>query len=445
MVAVLCLAILIASFLCAPSAPLSGDDGSACAILLPFPPCSRIPRPALPRHPWEPRVSALRLSGGSGIGEPRYAWDQTPEEVQLYIFHDGIGGLWREDQGTCVLTVSNSSVAFRFREEGGAQWLLDLPLCFAVDATASHYKVRKDRISVKLRKATPGAIWPALRQVDRMTLEDVPPLPESFRAPPEPGPATTVDAKQTDHSEAVLGTNGCAREAKEAGVGPELTAISDSDKLQVMATERRALEKLLVAAKTGELEELQQMVGTLAQANSVDAQRILDGHRDGNERGVIHLAASTGQLEVLQWALRAGADFGLRDAHGQTAFFIAAANGHLRCVQMLGTETEVDVDAHDSSTEATALHHAAGNGDEDMLMQLLQMGADINANSQLGPAIQWASMSEHSNTVSFLVSNGADPNVRALPTPQVDRNLPPPLVMSGEGLEFRVSGLGCKV
>jgi len=364
----------------------------------------------------------LRLHGGCAGGEPRHAWDQTPEEVQLYVFHDGIGEAWHEDDGTCALAISNSSVAFSFREQGGARWCLDLVLYAEIDPAASYYKVRKDRVSIKLRKGSKGAVWPTLRRVDVMTMDQFPTLPESFRTPKDAPPRAAVLPLPLAQN-APPDTGG-------QGGGPEWEKLGDSDKVSIMAAERKTLEKLLEAAKMGEVAELKAQVDAIAALNKLDTRQVLNGYLDGNKRGVAHMAASTGQREVLLWAHNAGADFAQCDVHGQSPFFIAAANGHVRSVEAIAALAPEDVDLHDLSSNATALHHAAGNGNAAMVELLLDFGADINANSHLGPAIQWASMSDHRGIVLLLVGRGADPNVCAQRTPGVDRNLPPPLVMS---------------
>ena len=306
------------------------------------------------------------------------------------------------------MAIGTSSVVFTFAAEGPVSLSLNIKLYQAVDPAASFYKVRKDRISIKLRKASPGAIWPSLRQVDEMTLEQVPPLPESFRAPKEDS-APAADARATGH-------------------GKQWDEMGDGAKMNVMAAERKTLEKLLSAAKMGDLQELRDTVDAIAAERALDARQILDEYRDGNGRGVVHHAASAGQTGVLTWAQHAGTGMQRRDAHGQSAFFIAAANGHHRCVEALCARIDVDADinAHDASTGATALHHSAGNGDLEMMQLLLRQGADVNANSQLGAAIQWAAMSDHRSAVKLLMEHGADPNVCAEVLPGDDRRLPPP-------------------
>ena len=168
--------------------------------------------------------------------EVRHAWDQTPEEVQVYIFHDNIGETWREDREECAVTISNSSVEFRFGEEGRVPLFLSMHLYQAVDAAASYYKVRKDRISIKLRKAFPGAIWPTLRAFDVMTLDEVPTLPESFKAPKEEPCAAD------------------ARRGAPKGNPEDWDKMGEGAKMSVMVEERKTLEKLLGAAKMGDLQ-----------------------------------------------------------------------------------------------------------------------------------------------------------------------------------------------
>jgi hypothetical protein len=223
--------------LCLPVSHIAGSsrESSTCALLW-------LQRP----HAFHTEVPAtrqrnsclMRLKGGL-TGEPRHAWDQTPDEVQIYIFHDGIGDVWQaENKNMCALTISNSSVVFYFLEESGAKWSLDLPLLFAVDPIASHYKVRKDRISIKLKKLVRGAVWPSLRAVDKMTLDDMPPLPESFRAPKEAIEAEAAQVAQMKPRDL----------HDERG---DWEAMGQSERINVIAAERKTLETLLGAAKEG--------------------------------------------------------------------------------------------------------------------------------------------------------------------------------------------------
>ncbi|RBQ78711.1 hypothetical protein FVER14953_21429 [Fusarium verticillioides] len=56
----------------------------------------------------------------------------------------------------------------------------------------------------------------------------------------------------------------------------------------------------------------------------------------------------------------------------------------------------------------TALYSASDHGRLDIVMHLLEKGADVNAQTGSGTALQAASASGHFDTVMFLLENGAD-------------------------------------
>lgn len=143
--------------------------------------------------------SPPRLRGGEGSTSednewevPRHAWDQSRNVVKVYIFLSGIGTAWGGHWRDHVDVVfGERAVEAKVRgmpgSGGGEQsYRLNLQLFSTIDVTKCTYTVRGDRISLALPKVVQGGLWPKLTKVGRLTLDDIPTLPDSFRADPEP-------------------------------------------------------------------------------------------------------------------------------------------------------------------------------------------------------------------------------------------------------------------
>lgn len=78
-----------------------------------------------------------------------------------------------------------------------------------------------------------------------------------------------------------------------------------------------------------------------------------------------------------------GADAGIRNLAGETMIHYAAYSGYEEVVRILLEEGGVDVDIRDHETDETPLHHAVQSGSGDVVRLLLDKGADITAASIL--------------------------------------------------------------
>lgn len=77
--------------------------------------------------------------------------------------------------------------------------------------------------------------------------------------------------------------------------------------------------------------------------------------------------------------LEKGADAGIRNLAGETMVHYAAYSGYEEVVRILLEDGGVDVDIRDYETNETPLHHAVQSGSEDVVRLLLDKGADIAA------------------------------------------------------------------
>src|ERR1044072_2594850 len=90
----------------------------------------------------------------------------------------------------------------------------------------------------------------------------------------------------------------------------------------------------------------------------------------------LHIAASDGELGLVEILLRGGATVDARDALGNTPLVLATMGGHLDAVRKL---IAAGVNANSSGlADFTALHMAAKDGREDLVVLLLQSGASVN-------------------------------------------------------------------
>jgi FOG: Ankyrin repeat len=139
-------------------------------------------------------------------------------------------------------------------------------------------------------------------------------------------------------------------------------------------------------------------------------------------------AAKCGQAGVMPLFLAAQVNVNARDEYAKTALMLAADAGHLDAVREL-LKAGADVNAHMLSWEAwnlvsnntgkvteadrtgeTALILAARNGHWDVMMALMEAGADVNDHDERGwtPLMYAAHRHWHLGAVKYLLKAGAD-------------------------------------
>uniref|UniRef100_A0A803TAZ8 BCL3 transcription coactivator n=1 Tax=Anolis carolinensis TaxID=28377 RepID=A0A803TAZ8_ANOCA len=94
----------------------------------------------------------------------------------------------------------------------------------------------------------------------------------------------------------------------------------------------------------------------------------------------LHLAVITGQPALAKLLLTHGASPMVLDRHGQTALHLACEHGSLRCLRELleGSLAPLDLEARNFEG-LTPLHVAVGTSDHNMVLALLEHGADVDA------------------------------------------------------------------
>lgn len=133
---------------------------------------------------------------------------------------------------------------------------------------------------------------------------------------------------------------------------------------------------------------------------------------DLNERFVY--ALYSGNLNLVDSCLKAGADVHARDVDEVPAIIIAANTGNQEIVKRLldaGAKINTRSPLYYNST---ALMEVAANQNVDMAALLIKNGADVHLVDSFGdPAINWAAYYGHVPLVDLLVENGASWDVQS--------------------------------
>jgi ankyrin repeat protein/beta-lactamase regulating signal transducer with metallopeptidase domain len=131
---------------------------------------------------------------------------------------------------------------------------------------------------------------------------------------------------------------------------------------------------------------------------------------DKSGRTPLHVAVENGQDKAVGLLLAKGAAVEAKNAAGATALHVAATYRHSSDIVESLLNRGADVNSVDSEGQ-TPLHYAARRGDNETTVErlLIAKGADVNAKAAHGqtPA-HLAAMMNHRDTVTFLLSKGAD-------------------------------------
>jgi truncated hemoglobin YjbI len=129
-------------------------------------------------------------------------------------------------------------------------------------------------------------------------------------------------------------------------------------------------------------------------------------------RTLLHGAAATGNLTVVNLLLRLGAGPDAKDGGGHTPLYCLAnecAVSGAGSVAGALIEAGADVNASDGVKHCTALHMAARRGNIEVAQALIDLGAGIEARDSLGDTpLRRAVNCGRSGVASLLLSRGAD-------------------------------------
>ena len=97
---------------------------------------------------------------------------------------------------------------------------------------------------------------------------------------------------------------------------------------------------------------------------------------DDSSWTVLHGAAWSGDLELLQYLIENGSDIFSETNNGRSCLHLAAKRGHLKICRALLENYNLDMYARDDSG-LYVLHHAAWSGDLELFQYLIEKGSDI--------------------------------------------------------------------
>uniref|UniRef100_UPI00398F4E4D ankyrin repeat and death domain-containing protein 1A n=1 Tax=Pristiophorus japonicus TaxID=55135 RepID=UPI00398F4E4D len=132
---------------------------------------------------------------------------------------------------------------------------------------------------------------------------------------------------------------------------------------------------------------------------------------DKMQRTALHLAASGGNREAVDFLIGSGCVPGLKDKEQNTALHLGAKGGHSEILQRI-VETGVDLDEKNQEGE-TALHLAAEEGHSDCVKVLLNGACAVNAQTNKDmSALHYTALHGQATVAQLLIA--AEINVDAL-------------------------------
>src|SRR6195952_2547010 len=124
------------------------------------------------------------------------------------------------------------------------------------------------------------------------------------------------------------------------------------------------------------------------------------------------LACLTGDGEMVEELLAAGANAKASRLTGETALMIAAGSGSLQAVDSL-IKHGADINAAEPSQGQTALMWAAAEGHTEIVNLLVARGADIHLATKSGfTALAFATIANDGDAVKRLLAAGGDPKLK---------------------------------
>ena len=125
-------------------------------------------------------------------------------------------------------------------------------------------------------------------------------------------------------------------------------------------------------------------------------------------RTALHMAAKSGNLEIVNILLDRGADVNKKNTHGFTSLYVASVVNNVSCMKILLSHPQalnIDINATDLGG-MTALISACCNGCNGTVIScLLQHGADTGLRDSIGrTAADWAREKQFNDLVAILAN-----------------------------------------
>ena len=156
------------------------------------------------------------------------------------------------------------------------------------------------------------------------------------------------------------------------------------------------------------------VVGDVATLDAIIAQGDIDIEMKYKDETPLHVAASSGQLEVVSRLLDSGVFVDIKDYLGFRPITMATLSGSSAMVRLLASRG-ADIYSIDDVDDKKymLLEKAASNNHLDVLEVLLNLGMDINSVTEDdNTALIMASLYGHVDTVKYLIDAGAELELR---------------------------------
>ncbi|KAG0015615.1 hypothetical protein BGZ81_011592 [Podila clonocystis] len=144
------------------------------------------------------------------------------------------------------------------------------------------------------------------------------------------------------------------------------------------------------------------------------AELLIQHHAEVNAQGgqmdtPLHDAAQNGHIDVVKLLLANGANVLAKNKHGVIPIDVADDKEVVDLLQR--RQTQVNMLTRKNQAGQTLLHQSCSSGSYSNVVDLVNQGADINAqdNAQWTP-LHEAALAGHTKVVEYLLSRGADPN-----------------------------------
>lgn len=156
--------------------------------------------------------------------------------------------------------------------------------------------------------------------------------------------------------------------------------------------------RMLKASRIGDINTVKQLLENGANVNAID----------GNNLTALNIASEANHTDIVELLIEKGAEL-------NKAMMLACMNGHIKTVRFLidkhidlNVKAVVSIAGGGRMSGITFLHGAAVKGFTDIVVLLLDKGADVNAKANDGTtALMVASQYRHAEVVELLKRYGA--------------------------------------